>query len=133
MTYLLDTNIIVDYFRQKEPGVQLLSSVSGKGTIAISIITYAELIHGVQKAHNPEFERKRIELFLSDTQAQNFPIISATIEIFARIKHGLEQKGQVLDDFDLLIAANAIEHSCIFVTRNRKHFERIPGLTIHEN
>lgn len=37
-----------------------------------------------------------------------------------------------LVDPDLLIAATALHHDLTLVTRNRKHFERIPGLDLYE-
>ena len=36
--------------------------------------------------------------------------------------------GLLIADFDIVIAATAIEHDLMLITRNRKHFERISGL-----
>jgi predicted nucleic acid-binding protein len=33
---------------------------------------------------------------------------------------------------DLLIAATALDHDLTLVTRNRRHFERIPDLTLYQ-
>jgi predicted nucleic acid-binding protein len=39
-------------------------------------------------------------------------------------------KSNGLRTFDSLIAATAMEHQCTLVTRNRKHFDMIAGLTV---
>jgi predicted nucleic acid-binding protein len=50
---------------------------------------------------------------------------------YARIKRELDQRGIPLPDFDLLIAATAIATDRALITRNRRHFDRIPGLRIY--
>lgn len=40
--------------------------------------------------------------------------------------------GQLLDDFDILIAATALEHGLIMVTNNTKHFNRFPDLQLED-
>ncbi len=52
---------------------------------------------------------------------------------FARIRSELRQRGQLIGDADILIAAAAIEHDLMLLTRNRRHFERIPDLTIYQS
>jgi tRNA(fMet)-specific endonuclease VapC len=42
----------------------------------------------------------------------------------------LERQGQRLYDADLFIGAIAVAQNAAVVTRNRRHYERIPGLTI---
>jgi predicted nucleic acid-binding protein len=50
---------------------------------------------------------------------------------FAHIRGNLRQQGLIIGDFDILIGATALHHNLTLVTRNRKHYERIPGLNIH--
>ena len=38
--------------------------------------------------------------------------------------------GNLIPDLTLLLAATAIEHEVVLLTRNRRHFERIPDLQI---
>jgi len=37
----------------------------------------------------------------------------------------------MIGDFDILIAATALHHDLTLVTRNRRHFERIPNLALY--
>ena len=48
----------------------------------------------------------------------------------AHIYHDLRSAGTPIDDADVLIAATALRHGATLVTRNTKHFNRIPGLLL---
>jgi predicted nucleic acid-binding protein len=49
---------------------------------------------------------------------------------FGRLRALLRQQGNLIPDFDLLIAATVLEQDSMLVTRNRRHFERIPGIQL---
>ena len=44
----------------------------------------------------------------------------------------LEQQGQRLADADLFIGAIAAANRAVVVTGNRRHYERIPGVTVED-
>lgn len=50
-------------------------------------------------------------------------------ERYGDLKQQLRAVGKPIPDNDLWIAATAIEHHLVLVTRD-KHFELIPGLTV---
>ena len=56
-------------------------------------------------------------------------IIQELSEIFAKIRASLRNKGELIDNFDILIAATAIEYNLILVTSD-KDFKRIEGLNL---
>jgi predicted nucleic acid-binding protein len=58
----------------------------------------------------------------------------AIMERFARIRAGLRRQCQLIPipDLDLLIATTAIHHELIQLTRNVRHFARIPALKLHQ-
>ncbi len=47
---------------------------------------------------------------------------------FARIRGDLRQRGQLIGDPDILIATTALYYDLILLTRNKKHYQRIPLL-----
>ena len=49
---------------------------------------------------------------------------------YAKIKHLLKEQGNMIDDFDIVIAGQAISEGLIVVTDNVKHFNRIEGLKL---
>jgi predicted nucleic acid-binding protein len=52
-------------------------------------------------------------------------------ERYAEIRGGLRAKGLLLDNRDLLIAATALHHDLTLVTRNHRHFGRVPGIKLY--
>jgi predicted nucleic acid-binding protein len=58
------------------------------------------------------------------------PLTDPVMETFARIRADLRRGGRLISDLDLLIAATAIHHDLTLITRNVRHFERIPALSI---
>jgi len=52
---------------------------------------------------------------------------------FARIRGELRKAGRAIGDFDILIAASAIRHDLVLITRNIRHYERIPELKIYQD
>ena len=61
---------------------------------------------------------------------QILPLTDAIIIRAAGIYADLYQRGQLVGDADILIAATAIEHGLVLVTNNENHHSRIAGLTI---
>ena len=48
--------------------------------------------------------------------------------LYGEIEAVLEQAGQVIGDFDVLIASTAITHDITLVSGNERHFQRIVNL-----
>ena len=55
---------------------------------------------------------------------------SAAAHIAANLQKQLKMQRSFLDKADLFIAATAKAHDLQLATLNRKHFERVEGLTI---
>lgn len=129
MTYLLDTDYVADYLKGYQSATQVINYLLPSG-ISISIITFAEVYEGIYYGHNRTQHEQGFRRFVSTT-----PVLSLTRSIarqFARIRGNLRAKGLLIPDPDLYIAATAIEHQLMLVTRNRKDFERIPNLKLYK-
>jgi tRNA(fMet)-specific endonuclease VapC len=130
MKYLLDTNICVHYLR----GVfEIDKKINGIGpaNCYISEITLAELEFGVENS-DPAFREKRragLEAFLTVFGKRIVPIRHC-FAIYATQKAKLRQQGQMISDFDLLIASTAAVLNMIMVTENVREFERVEGIQI---
>lgn len=55
----------------------------------------------------------------------------STMRIFAQIRNQLRLKGQIIPDFDILIASTALQYDLTLLTRNTRHFARIPNLRLY--
>jgi predicted nucleic acid-binding protein len=58
------------------------------------------------------------------------PYDIATARIFGQLRAHLEERGILLPDADIQIAATAVHHGLHLVTGNIRHFRRIPGLQL---
>lgn len=124
--YLLDTDIII-YSLKGESKVVSNFNLYKQAPKALSVITYGELIYGAKRSKN------KISNLAKNTLKEMFPIINispAIMEIFGEIKASLFSKGNVLDDFDMLIASTALSFGYTLVTNNEKHFSKINELKI---
>ena len=52
------------------------------------------------------------------------------IDRAAAIYADLHQRGLLIGDADILIAATALAHGCALCTNNTKHFSRVQGLQL---
>ena len=127
MKYLADTDILINHIR----GQEYLETQIIEDGLSMSIISLAELLHGVYRSNNPRKAQEKVDaLFTLGVKVEN--LNSRVVDEYAQLKVNLEKVGQKLDEFDLLIAATAIVNNLTFVTRNLKHFKRIKGLKLTE-
>lgn len=128
LQYLLDTNICIYIAKQKPLSVMKKFEELEVGQIAMSIITYGELLYGAKKSHHPEqAHEKLVELA---TLIPALPLKSDVAEHYGEIRAGLEKKGTPIGNNDLWIAAHARALEVILVTNNIKEFKRISHLRI---
>lgn len=124
--YLLDTCICVFLFRQKYGVAEKLAKLNPEQCY-VSEVTIAELTYGAYKSDRVEENLQLIEELVSVINVIPF---AESIEIYAKEKVRLRALGTPIDDFDLLIAAAAVQQELILVTDNVRHFKNIQGLVI---
>jgi tRNA(fMet)-specific endonuclease VapC len=130
MRYMLDTNICIFAIRRKPTNVlfNLLKKISSD--ICISVITYSELIHGVEKSRDIDQNRLALTMFLSEIEI--IPYDTHDAEEYGRIRADLEKQGTPIGPMDMLIAAHAKSRGFILVTNNTREFERVKNLQIED-
>lgn len=127
MKYLLDTNVLIAMFRGRQTIREAILK-AGFSECGVSEISVAELLVG---AYKNGYKKHVHEVRFVKNQFSVIPI-SDSVEKYARIRAQLEADGVRLDNFDLLIAATAINEGFTLVTHNKKHFDRIPGLKLKD-
>ncbi len=130
MKYMLDTNICIYAIKHKSDIVIKKFLSHDPEELCISAITYAELMHGVEKSIAVERNRIAISLFLSPITILQFDEHAA--EEYGRIKAELEKKGTPIGPMDTLIAGHAMSRGLILVTNNTREFDRVVGLTVED-
>lgn len=130
MKYLLDTNICIALIRQKSPLILQKLISKQAGDVGISVLTLAELFHGVEKSRFPEQNRAAIQQFMLPLELVDFGE-GAAIQ-YGRIRANLEKNGNLIGSMDMQIAAQALSMNTILVTNNTREFARINGLAIED-
>lgn len=124
----LDTTTVIDLFRGDEELRKVLSQQTEP--FATTQLTYLELmfgldaelnIHQQEKAYYDELFRSVLLLLLS-----NHACVKAS-ELFWKLK----KRGIILGKFDSTIAAIFLTNGISkIITRNKKDFEKIPGIKV---
>jgi tRNA(fMet)-specific endonuclease VapC len=126
--FLLDTNSWIVYLKSAESKVRQKLARLTPSDIAVCSVVKAELWHGAQKYGNPERRMAIVNQLLAPYQSYFFDDVSA--RAYARIRHELEVKGEVIGPNDLMIAAISEAHGLILVTTDTNEFSRVPNLRV---
>ena len=128
MRYMLDTNICIYAIKHKPKQVFMRLQEHDPSEICISSVTYAELVHGVEKSKAIEKNRVALALLLSNIEIMNFDSLAA--ESYGKVRADLEKKGTPIGPLDMMIAGHAKSLGFTVVTNNTKEFERVKGLKL---
>lgn len=128
MRYMLDTNICIYVIKKMPPSVIRRFMEHDASEICVSSITYAEMMHGVEKSQAKERNRIAYMLFMSALTVLDFD--AAAAQEYGRIRANLEMKGTPIGPMDMLIAAHAKSQGLTLVTNNTREFVRVEGLAL---
>jgi len=126
--YMLDTDMCSYIIKQHPVSVLLHFQKLSMEQICISIITYAELMYGVERSSSKRINRPIIENFLRHLDVVEWGIAAA--DQYSVIRTELESKGNPIGAMDMLISAHAKSIKAVLVTNNQKHFTKVNGLKV---
>ena len=125
---LMDTDICIEILHKNQ---QVIDKRSGYGEgVAVCFMSIAELFYGAARSSDPGKNSALIDEFLLSVD-----IIQTELSIlkrYGRLKGDLRDRGLLLPDADILIAATAYEKARLLVTGNTSHFERFPALQVED-
>ncbi len=98
--------------------------------LAVTAISVAELTRGAHKSIQRAENLARLDVLPAAVLV--LPFDDHAARRFGALKAKLERVGTGIGDMDLQIASIALQHNAPLVTHNRRHFERIVGLTIED-
>jgi tRNA(fMet)-specific endonuclease VapC len=123
---LVDTSILIDYFRKSEKSNSALVKLFDQGyDFCISAITEYEIYSGSTQSQFDFWEE-----ILKKTNVLAFD--QSVIKIAVEANNKLKRKSKQIALADLFIASTAIANDLPVATLNRKHFDRIDDLQIVE-
>jgi tRNA(fMet)-specific endonuclease VapC len=127
--YLIDSDWIIDHLAGRREAVALLNRLAEDG-FGISLITYIEVYEGILGGHDPAASERLFKTLIAEMPV--LPISRAIGRRAAATRKSLRSQGLPLPLTDVLIAATAIHHDLTLVTRNLKHYQRIPDLKLYQ-
>ena len=126
---LLDTSFVIDLLHGRESAVERIKSLEAEA-IATNITTPSifELFVGITLSKKPASEKKRIMDAIASWGT--FPLDMKSAQIAGRVQGQLIGEGSMIDPEDAMIAGIAINNGETILTRNVKHFQRIPEVIV---
>lgn len=119
---LLDTNIIIALFAGDVRVAKKLSTVP---EVFVSSISLGELYYGAWKSSQSRANLRRLHDFSAASAILS--IDADTAEDYGRLKAALRDKGRMIPENDLWIAAQALQHKLLLISRD-SHFDLVEGL-----
>jgi tRNA(fMet)-specific endonuclease VapC len=120
---VLDSDVLIDYLRGKDPGRELVRSLIQGTGYRVTAVTAFELALGRSYRENP----RPVHALLAA------PLL--TLSRRAALRGGellseLRRAGAAIDVRDAMQAGICLETGTTLVTRNGSHLDRVPGLRI---
>jgi predicted nucleic acid-binding protein len=128
--YLIDTDVLGDLINGQEYAIEFLDNVLRPGFLLASAVTYAEVYAGVFASSDPDLTRARIEHFFATTHIEIVSLAGEPARNAGLLYGSLVSRGLRTGLPDLLNASIAIVHDYTIVTRNVRHYVRVPNLKI---
>ncbi len=128
MRYMLDTNICIYAIKHKPEQVFLKLQEHDPSEVCVSSVTYAELVHGVEKSQSIEKNRVALALLLASIEIMDFD--SSAAESYGKVRANLEKAGKPIGPLDMMIAGHAKSLGYTVVTNNTREFMRVNGLKL---
>lgn len=122
--FLLDANIVIDHIG----GFGLLPErVFKSETILLSQVAMAEIKVGFDDTRRGHKDKEVFEKVLRLPNVVQITLTSATADLYASVFRSLRAAGTPIPINDIWLAAQALEHGAVLVSRD-KHFEAVANL-----
>jgi predicted nucleic acid-binding protein len=123
---IADTDILIDYLAGRRPGAEAVSRALRQGQLQTTTLNCFELLAGVGNIRQQE---GALALLAS------MPILPLDFDAARRaaeVHRQLARSGIRIGMGDSLIAGIVLARGATLLTRNIRHFERVPGLPLAE-
>jgi len=122
--YILDSNIVIDIFRND---LETIERVRQLGSIYVPVIVLGELYYGANKSNSTP--KRTLEIEQLKRTVNLLEVTEKTAKIYGEIKNQLSQKGKPIPENDIWIAAIAKEAGLPLLTKD-KHFQEVDGIQV---
>jgi len=123
----LDTSVLVALIRKDQAAIDGLTAEAERGgKVLTTTVNLCELYSGAYGSKNPEKELAKVQDLVSKLGL--LELDAGAAKRYGELANDATLKQAPIGDFDLIIASIAMEQEEKLVTRNVKHFGRVPGL-----
>ena len=122
--FLLDTCIVIDALRS---GTHLPETVEKSEAVYLSQIAIGEFKAGLDNTRKGRRDLEAFEAFLRLPNVVEITLTPATTDLYAKVFRSLREAGRPIPGNDIWLAAQALEHGAVLVSRDR-HFDAVANL-----
>lgn len=119
---VVDTDVLIDYLRGRGPGADLLARL-GRGGYRVTAVSAFELALGSAHGVDPRPVHALLE-------TATLPLTPRGGLLGGKALAALRREGRAIDVRDALQAGVCLDANLPLVTRNGRHFERVPQLRV---
>ena len=118
-----DTDVLIDYLAGKGEA-ETVERLLRRGSLRTTVINRFELLSGAKD------EKQLGRLFQLPGAIPSLELNEAAADAASDIRRFLERSSQSIGMADSLIAGIVVSNGGVLLTRNRKHFERVPDIRL---
>ena len=127
----LDTSILVALIRKDQAAIDGLTAEAERGgRVSTTVVNLCELYSGAYGSKNPQKELAKVKDLVSNLGL--LELDAGAAKRYGELVNDATLKRAPIGDFDLIIASIALQQEEKLVTRNVKHFSRVPGLATEQ-
>lgn len=127
MSFLLDTNVISESARpHPDAGVMDWLQTTDEDTLFLSVISLAELRYGIERLEDGR-RKTTLDVWLTEQLCPRFEerlltVDPVTADEWGRVVAKAQAAGRPIGAMDAFVAAHALQHELVLVTRNTADF-----------
>ena len=126
--FMLDTDTSSFIIKRRPESVRRRLNAVGIGAVCVSSVTLGELRFGAARASDPVSTSAAVDEFVRYLSV--LPWNDRAANAYGPLRARLVDAGRPIGALDELIAAHALSVDAVLVTGNRRHFERVEGLSL---
>ncbi|PWU12441.1 MAG: PIN domain nuclease [Bdellovibrio sp.] len=122
VSFVADTDVLIDFLRGRGDEAERIEFELKTGRLCTTAVSAFELWVGARSSQ----EKTAVQTLLAALSI--IPLDAAGASDAGELFRALEAKGTTIGMADSLIAGICVNRNAVLITRNKKHFSRVPNL-----
>ncbi len=119
-----DTDVLIDFLQGKNPAADRVKLEIEDAHLAVTAIGRFEILSGTKSKRVEQVVRQLLDAIPC------LPVDVTAADRAAALRRELAERGMDIGMADSLVAGVVLSSGSQLLTRNRRHFERVPGLKL---